>query len=122
MSILLYYGNKTSEFIIHRQDIEITGVYGETIRFNDIKQLSLCYDFPDIRLKTNGFAMSNVKKGYFKTVDDEKIKLILNSKELPCLLIELNSGKKVYYSKTADINKRLFEEYTVKTGCEVVGD
>lgn len=111
---LLFYGNKTNEFIIHNHSLEITGIYGETIKFNDIKQLSLCDNYPKISIKTNGFAMENTKKGYFKTVDGEKIKLILNNKDLPCILIELNSGKKIYYSESTLINKQLYKAYNEK--------
>lgn len=112
---LLYYGNKSNEFIIHEHQIEITGIYGEEIDFKEIKQLSLCDNFPKLSMKTNGFAMNNTKKGYFKTKDGEKVKLILNSLELPCLFIELNSGEKIYYSETTEINQKLFEEYSIKT-------
>lgn len=108
---LLFYGNKTNEFIIHHHDIEITGIYGETIEFSKIKQLNLCDNYPEINLKTNGYALENIKKGYFKTKDGEKVKLILNSLEMPCLLIELHSGQKIYYSENTEANTKLYQDY-----------
>jgi preprotein translocase subunit SecG len=108
--VLLSFGNSSSEIIIKEKQIEISGMYGQEIAFTEISSITLVNHLPKITLKTNGFALSTVKKGYFKTSNGEKVKLILNTLESPYIFIELQNGKKIYYSKSSENNKQLYEE------------
>ena len=108
--VLLSFGNSSSEIIIKEKQIEISGMYGQEIAFTEISSISLVGQLPNITLKTNGFALSSVKKGYFKTADGEKVKLILNTLETPYIIIVLKNGQKIFYSKSSDENKQLYEE------------
>jgi hypothetical protein len=42
--------------------------------------------------------MGEINKGYFKTNEGEKIKLILHSKQSPFILIEKKDGNRVFYN------------------------
>lgn len=96
--VLFALGFKEDRLIIHPTKIEILGSYGEEIIPSEIKTVELVDDLPRITMKVNGFALGAIKKGYFKTKEGEKIKLILNSGTKPYLLITKINGGKIYFS------------------------
>ena len=109
VSALLFTGQKSSEIIISDSGINITGMYGEEISYSQISSIQLVYHLPEIKYKTNGYATENVKKGYFKTVQGKKIKLLLNNLESPYILFKLIDDKEIYFSKNKNENKFLFD-------------
>lgn len=56
------------------------------------------------------FLREPLKKGYFKTDTDEKVKLILNAENKPYILITKLDGKKIYYSAKEESNEKLFKK------------
>lgn len=103
------YKKDTLTFDTHK--IEISGEYGETIEADQIKSIQLVDKLPEISYKTNGFASGTVSKGYFKTQNGEKVKLILNnSNNSPYILIIKKDGEKIYYSSKNDSDSILFNE------------
>lgn len=63
-----------------------------------------------ITLKTNGFALGSVRKGYFKTENGEIVKLILNAENKPYILLKKLDGKKIYFSAREASHKNLVGE------------
>lgn len=94
---LLRYGFREDELLITPHGIEIEGIYGEDLLSADILSVSLVNKVPVLTRKNNGFALGTIKKGYFSS-NEGPIKLILNSENKPCILIQTKSGKKIYYS------------------------
>jgi len=107
---LLGYGYKESKLVINSDQIEIRGIYGETISKSEIQSIEIVSQIPDIRVKTNGFALGSIKKGYFRTNNDEVIKLILNSSNNQVILITKTGNKKVYYSAKNKSNELIADE------------
>ncbi len=106
----LAYGFKENKILFDSQKIEIKGNYGETLQIDQIKKIEIKNELPKITLKTNGFALGDVKKGYFKTENGEVIKLILNSAQKPYILFTKSNGKKVYYSAKKKSNREILNE------------
>ena len=65
---------------------------------------------PSLSKRTNGYSLGFRKKGHFKTTQGEKIKLFINSKEKPWVLIEKINGQKIYYSSGKDSNTDIHKE------------
>ncbi|NLO50143.1 MAG: hypothetical protein GX103_03125 [Bacteroidales bacterium] len=65
---------------------------------------------PRITLKTNGFALGSINKGYFKTEDGEIIKLILNSDNKPYILFTKADGERIYYSAKSEPNQKILDK------------
>lgn len=107
---LLWLGYKENKFIIQNNTLTITGIYGETIPVSQIRSTALVDEIPKISLKTNGFALGNASKGYFKTKSGERVKLLLNKKQAPYLLLVTNEGRKIYYSSDSARTKRSYTE------------
>lgn len=105
---LFWLGFKEDKLIIHSDKIELEGFYGEELTSSDIESIELVDKVPKITMKTNGFALGNIHKGYFRTNDGEIIKLIANSDNKTYILITKKSGKKIYFSAKSTMDT--FEE------------
>src|SRR5436305_1105861 len=53
--------------------------------------------FPQITMKSNGFAAGDFSKGYFRTMDRKTVKLFVNKKEKQILLLNTKEGD-IYFS------------------------
>jgi hypothetical protein len=95
---LLAIGLRESKIIVTSEEISIEGVYGETISVSEIETICLTDSLPLISLRTNGFSLGKIKKGFFKTVNGEKVKFLLNTESKPFLRIEKKTGEKLYFS------------------------
>lgn len=114
---LIAMGLRENRIHFNTDQIKLDGSYGETILKTEIKSIELINELPEIRIKTNGFAMGTIKKGYFKTKRGDKVKLILNTENSPYLLITKKNGMQVFYSSKspsnhviADSLKKIFPE------------
>ncbi|MEI6060985.1 MAG: DUF3784 domain-containing protein [Bacteroidota bacterium] len=107
---LLFVGFKENKITITPGKISIEGMYGENLLASEIESVSIVDSLPEITLRTNGFALGNIRKGYFRTDKGERIKLLLNANHKPFLLILKKTGEKVYYSAAGNRNKAIFAE------------
>ena len=107
---LMVYGFNENKIIFDSQKIEFKGSYGEIILLDQIKSIGLDSELPKITLKTNGFALGNIKKGYFKTKSGEIVKLIINSENKPYILFTKSNGQKIYYSAKEESNEKIVSE------------
>lgn len=108
--IIFQRGIKEDKLILHNNTLEIEGSYGEIITKKEIKSIELVSQKPKITLRTNGFAVGNIKKGYFKTDQGEKVKLILNGDNKPYILIIKLNRQKIYYSAKKESNEKLLQK------------
>lgn len=107
---MFYYSLQDNTIIINNNVIEIKGDYGMNLDMDNIKFIELVGSTPDLSIKLNGFALANVKKGYFKTRSGQKVKLLLNNMTPPIICIELKDGFRIYYSSKNRSNQLVFEE------------
>lgn len=106
---LLGYGFKENTLRYGPDIIELEGSYGETLNGSEIKSIELVDRLPKISLKTNGFAIGTVRKGYFRSENGEIIKLILNSDSKPYILFTKLNGQKIYFSAKKESNREIVE-------------
>lgn len=106
---LFFLGFKNDPLIIHQDKIQLKGSYGETLHKDDITNIELVEQLPHITMKTNGFALGHINKGYFKIKGGETVKLLLNSDKKPCIKITKKDGKKIFFSSKNKSNQELFE-------------
>ena len=107
---LFAIGFKENHLIIEADSIQFQGSYGETISRSEIKSVTLVNELPKITSKANGFAVGNIRKGYFKTSAGEKVKLILNSDSNKYLLFTKLNGEKIYFSAKENTTIEVYKE------------
>lgn len=116
ISAMFWYSMSENQIVIHPEVIKIKGDYGMELKVNEIKSIELVDAQPQSTVKTNGFALQTIKKGYFKTKDGEKIKLLLNSAASPVILITTHKGERIYYSAKNKSNQLIFDQLKSETG------
>jgi hypothetical protein len=107
---LLGYGFKENKITFDSESISFKGSYGETLTKAEIKSIELVGELPKIAFKTNGFALGTINKGYFKTINGDIVKLILNSDAKPIILFTKTDGKIIYYSAKDKPNEKVLDE------------
>ncbi|MDR0768560.1 MAG: hypothetical protein LBE71_01435, partial [Dysgonamonadaceae bacterium] len=85
--------SKEPSVLFESDNIKITGLYGESIPVKDIAEVTMLKHIPPIQLRTNGFALGTVYKGYFLIGETETVKLFLNSASAPCIKIKTVENK-----------------------------
>ncbi|RFC53410.1 DUF3784 domain-containing protein [Brumimicrobium aurantiacum] len=108
--VLMFLGLRENKLTIHTDRIEISGMYSVDLKLSEIESFQLIHKKPETSAKINGYALGGIYKGYFKLVDGEKVKLLLNSSKLPIVVIHLKNGKEIYYSAKEKSNEKLFEQ------------
>ncbi|MEO6686867.1 MAG: DUF3784 domain-containing protein [Dyadobacter sp.] len=90
-------GFRDSEILFEKDNLEITGMYGEKISRDKILDVKLVDELPNITIKSNGFAAGDFRKGYFKTNDRKTVTLFVNKKAKPYLLL-MTTTEEIYFS------------------------
>jgi hypothetical protein len=96
--LLMRWGFATNEIRVSADMLEISGPYGEKIRASDIAAVSVVDSLPDIKAKMNGFAVGRIAKGFFLLRGGETVKLLIDGKSGPYLLLRRMSGDRLYYA------------------------
>jgi len=110
IALVCYFSTET-KVAVENRNIQIAGIYGQTIPFDSIDQVSLLDTMPEIVRRTNGYSFLSVKKGYFKTEDGRTVKLFLHSSEAPYLKISDKSGTSVFINyKDSGLTERVYGE------------
>lgn len=108
--ILFWAGQKQTEIKMYEQAITLTGIYGETIKKDDLKNIELVSELPPIKARVNGFAHSTIKKGVFKTQEGEKVKIFIHSESDGFIKILKIDGKQLYFNDKNGHTEAIFEE------------
>ncbi len=110
VTVMFARETKESKIILHSNMIEFQGSYGEQVSQSDILSVELIDHLPKITMRTNGFSSGSIKRGYFKTSEGERIKLILNADTSPYMLFTKNNGGKIYFAAKEKPTEELYNE------------
>lgn len=88
----LYGGNVSYE----NDTLRISGIYGAELKKDEIKSITKVNAIPQVNLRTNGFGLGYIRKGFFRTVDGKTVHFVLASNNLPALHISTINGENIY--------------------------
>ena len=113
-SILIFYPYyKDLNVILKSDHMEITGIYGTTIEYDNITQIQLLNSLPHISYRSNGYSIGPVNLGNFKEVNGNILKLFTHSDS--CFIYIKNKNNIVYYmSKKRHNDTKILYENIVK--------
>lgn len=75
----VYFYNQDLKVVFASDYLEIKGLYGQTIRYDDILRIEECSALPEISYRANGLSLDATNLGYFKTRNGETVKLFTHS-------------------------------------------
>lgn len=85
---MIYYGAQEPEVNITSDAITFSGMYGTSIKLEDISGISLVDEIPSVLRKTNGFDFGSILRGNFELQDKGKVRLFADIKKPPFIVIE----------------------------------
>jgi hypothetical protein len=106
--LMMWSGFKSDQLTADKSGIHIAGIYSESVSRSNIKRVALVDNLPKIKYRVDGFALGDISKGYFRTMEGEEVKLVLNRPAPPYLLIERTDGLKIFYSDKSRDNTDVY--------------
>jgi hypothetical protein len=91
-----YLKNNDNGIKLYEDNFTISGMYGLTINYKDICQIDMIFDIPEIGMRTNGYYLNSVCKGYFILKDIGNVYLNLNLKYPPYIRILLENDGYIF--------------------------
>ena len=98
-----FHGSGDIKLSFNQNELEIHGLYGTNIPYEDIKQLSLKSCLLAIKHRSNGFEARKTRLGNFVTNDDLRIKLFTHSDT--CFIRIVTKGNEVFYLSSRQPSK-----------------
>lgn len=114
VSILLYFSLQPTNITLTDNTLKINGMYGETVAFESIEQVTLLNQLPEISMRTNGSAIGSRLKGHFKFKDGKKAKLFVDSSMPPFISFVSNDLRIIFNLDTKEETENLFEQLQSK--------
>ncbi len=94
---LFLFGFEDARLEVNDKGLQISGMYGVELTYDQIQSIELIDSIPRISHRMNGFSSGEVHRGYYRTKEGEKVKLLVNSRKRPALLIVPKSGPPVFF-------------------------
>ncbi|MEH7441182.1 DUF3784 domain-containing protein [Bacillus sp. JJ1122] len=115
--VISFLGYQNFEIKTNQDSFEITGMYGDVWKYDEIQSVELLDEMPEVTWKQNGFGLATMSKGQFRVKNFGSSLLFIHKGSSPYLYIELE-GKKVFInSKNPEQTKKwyiLLSEITKK--------
>ncbi len=116
VGVLMYFGYQDYQLAAGKKSFEITGVYGDKWRYQDVKKVELLDEMPEVTYRQNGFGMAAMAKGHFKVKSYGSCLLFIRKDSSPYLYIETDKQKIFINAKTPEQTKDWFNELKTKSG------
>ncbi|AGK52419.1 DUF3784 domain-containing protein [Bacillus sp. 1NLA3E] len=112
--VLMFFGYQDYDLITQKDSFEITGIYGDEWKINDIQKIEMLEKMPEVTWKQNGCGLSTMDKGYFKVKGYGSSLLFIQKGSSPILYIELKNKKIFINSASSDNTQKWYDEITAK--------
>lgn len=104
------YGLVPTKYDLNQDSLTIKGMYGETIPFKNMKKVELVDSLPQIKLRTNGYALNNVLKGHFKLEQLGTGKLFIQLGKSPYIIIHTDERYYIINESEGSKTRELYEK------------
>ncbi len=116
IGILFYFSNQPIEVTLNEEKMQIAGIYGTTVQFDDIEQLQLLEVMPQVKGRTNGYESSQYWRGTFRLEGVRRANLFIDRAVSLYIYIETSDQNKFYFNlPTSEETRKLYENLLAKT-------
>jgi len=106
---LFWYSSQAITVSYKEDSFELHGMYGEEVFYEELLQVELVEDLPQILMRTNGSALGEHLRGHFRLEEVGSAKLLLRKDRPPYILLKTESGLIYVNLKTVEETKALYE-------------
>jgi hypothetical protein len=110
VTILLVFSSQATKLTFSDEGFKIHGMYGETYRSEAIDEIKLIDQLPTIKMRTNGSALGAHLKGHFQTTELGSVKLFVNKKKAPFILLKTNNKIIIFNLSDAAKTKEAYDQ------------
>lgn len=114
ISALSYFSYQGYDLETKEKTFEITGMYGNEWKYEDIISFELMEKLPEVTVRTNGVGLPTLSKGHFKVKGFGSSLLFIQKGASPYLYIELKDKKIFINDKNPEQTKIWFEQISDK--------
>ena len=108
--IIIYFSIQPTKFDVDSGGFTISGMYGDTMSWEEMSGLQFVEELPEVAVRTNGSAIGSKLKGNFKFKNGDKAKLFVD-KSVPAFITFKWNGELYYLNKpSVKDTEKLFEE------------
>jgi hypothetical protein len=113
--IMIIFSSQSTKLTFSDDGLRIHGMYGETYSFEVIDEIKLIDNLPNIERRTNGSALGTNLKGHFTTTELGSLKLFVNTKKSPFILLQSNDKIVIFNLDDAANTKAAYEQIKVNS-------
>jgi hypothetical protein len=116
IGILFYVSNQPIEVTLDEDKIQVSGIYGMTVPLEEIMQLQLLEEMPEVIRRTNGYASNKNWRGSFRLEGVGRAKLFIDRSIPLYIYIETSDQDKLYFNfPTLEETRKLYQNLYEKT-------
>jgi uncharacterized membrane protein SirB2 len=93
LSALSYFSYQGYELVTKEESFEITGMYGDEWKYEEVTSIELKEKMPEVTVRTNGVGLPTLSKGHFKVRGYGHSLLFIQKGSSPYIYIELKDKK-----------------------------
>jgi hypothetical protein len=98
VALLCLYEYQSIKIDLKEDKFKISGIYGSSINYNDIDAIDTISKMPRIEMRTNGFALGRVCKGFFRLKEIGSASLFINFNVSPFVQLIQKNGNVTYFN------------------------
>ncbi|PLR96863.1 DUF3784 domain-containing protein [Bacillus sp. T33-2] len=114
VGVLSFFGYQKYELITGKDSFEITGMYGDKWKYEDIDKIELLEDMPEVTWKQDGFGLSTMAKGRFKVEGYGSSLLFIQKDSSPYIYIELKNKRVFINASDSEKTRAWYEQLSKK--------
>lgn len=108
--LLMTFSSQATKLTFSDEGFKIHGMYGETYSSEAIDEVKLIEKLPTIKMRTNGSALGSNLKGHFQTTELGSVKLFVNKKKAPFILLKINNKIIIFNLSDATKTKEAYDK------------
>ncbi len=110
VGVLLFFSSRDTKISFLEEGLEIHGIYGDLYAWEDMNNVQLLQDLPEIEARTNGAAIGSKLKGNFRTREYGAVKLFLDADITPFIYLERGNAIIIFNLADEKSTKKAFEK------------
>lgn len=110
VAIAIFIGTRPSAVTVGGDALKVSGMYGVTVKLNDIQEIKLWDTLPKIERRLNGMDFFGMQKGIYRLEEWGKARLFTYTSEGPFLFIQTEEEIIVINDKNAEETRKVYEE------------
>lgn len=107
---MIIAGSKPLEIKMSSAGFTISGMYGVSVNYSDIRSVDTIAQLPPVKARTNGFAARGILKGKFRMKDDSRVRLFIDKRVSPIIVIDYQGTKMYLNNKNREETIGIYDE------------